>query len=228
MVFFLFFALSLGPRMMAHRKPFDNLKPLILVYNFSMAISNAYFVYLIIFNCDSGRRFLIWEYPDRNDTSPQALWELRMGWWYWMTKFLDLFDTVFFVLRKKFSHLSFLHLYHHTVVPVFGLLCLKVNPFAPPNGIFGLLNGLVHVVMYSYYGLSSLGPHMQPYLWWKRYITQLQLGQFAIFGLYGVVLICKQTGYPPFLFWMGFSQVGFFFGLFYNFYRSTYASKKKD
>lgn len=29
--------------------------------------------------------------------------------------------------------------------------------------------------MYLYYGLAALGPHMQQYLWWKRYLTSLQL-----------------------------------------------------
>ena len=36
-------------------------------------------------------------------------------------------------------------------------------------------NSFVHVVMYAYYGLSAVGPQMRPYLWWKRYITKLQL-----------------------------------------------------
>lgn len=39
----------------------------------------------------------------------------------------------------------------------------------------GLINSFVHVIMYSYYGLSAIGPHMQKYLWWKKYITMLQL-----------------------------------------------------
>jgi hypothetical protein len=38
-----------------------------------------------------------------------------------------------------------------------------------------LLNTFVHIWMYGYYGLSALGPHMQKYLWWKKYITKLQL-----------------------------------------------------
>jgi len=38
-----------------------------------------------------------------------------------------------------------------------------------------MLNSLVHVVMYSYYLLSSLGAWIQPYLWWKRYLTQFQI-----------------------------------------------------
>ena len=34
--------------------------------------------------------------------------------------------------------------------------------------------------MYSYYLLASFGPKIQPYLWWKRYLTQLQLVQFVM------------------------------------------------
>ena len=36
------------------------------------------------------------------------------------------------------------------------------------------LNCLVHVVMYSYYGLSVF-PSLRKKMWWKRYITRFQL-----------------------------------------------------
>ena len=38
-----------------------------------------------------------------------------------------------------------------------------------------MLNSFVHVLMYLYYGLSAIGPQMQPYLWWKKYLTMVQL-----------------------------------------------------
>jgi len=38
-----------------------------------------------------------------------------------------------------------------------------------------IVNSSVHVLMYTYYGLSALGPHMQKYLWWKKYLTRIQL-----------------------------------------------------
>jgi len=38
-----------------------------------------------------------------------------------------------------------------------------------------MINSFVHVLMYTYYGLSALGPHMQKYLWWKKYLTRVQL-----------------------------------------------------
>lgn len=45
----------------------------------------------------------------------------------------------------------------------------------PVAFLIGLINSLVHVVMYLYYGLAALGPSMAKYLWWKRYLTSLQL-----------------------------------------------------
>jgi len=37
-----------------------------------------------------------------------------------------------------------------------------------------MLNSFIHILMYSYYGLSTI-PSMHKYLWWKRYLTQGQL-----------------------------------------------------
>lgn len=83
-----------------------------------------------------------------------------------------------------------------------GWFSMKVNPLAPIIGLFGLFNTLIHSIMYSYYALASFGPHMQKYLWWKRYITQLQLLQFLVCGSYGVILFIRQTGYPSVWFWV--------------------------
>lgn len=38
-----------------------------------------------------------------------------------------------------------------------------------------MINSSVHVIMYLYYGLSALGPVAQPYLWWKKHMTAIQL-----------------------------------------------------
>jgi elongation of very long chain fatty acids protein 7 len=40
---------------------------------------------------------------------------------------------------------------------------------------FGLLNTAVHIVMYSYYLFAAMGPQLQKYLWWKKYLTSLQM-----------------------------------------------------
>lgn len=38
-----------------------------------------------------------------------------------------------------------------------------------------ILNSGVHIAMYGYYFLAALGPYMQKYLWWKVYVTRLQI-----------------------------------------------------
>lgn len=38
-----------------------------------------------------------------------------------------------------------------------------------------MLNSSVHIAMYGYYFLAALGPYMQKYLWWKVYVTRLQI-----------------------------------------------------
>lgn len=38
-----------------------------------------------------------------------------------------------------------------------------------------MVNAGVHVIMYFYYFLSAAGPLFQKYLWWKKYMTAIQL-----------------------------------------------------
>lgn len=37
----------------------------------------------------------------------------RVLWWYYFSKLIEFLDTIFFVLRKKTSQITFLHVYHH-------------------------------------------------------------------------------------------------------------------
>lgn len=67
---------------------------------------------------------------------------------YWLTKLADCFDTLFFVMRKKFNQITLLHMYHHTVVPLFGYLMLRINPLIPATYLFvrkcALFQSLAH------------------------------------------------------------------------------------
>ena len=85
-----------------------------------MVAINGYFFVKIVLNLEYGKRFLDFKYPDRYDFREKTLYELNMGWWAWMSRFLDMLDTVFFVLRKKNNQVTFLHVYHHTAVPFLG------------------------------------------------------------------------------------------------------------
>lgn len=145
---------------------------------------------------------------------------------YWLTKFIDLLDTVFFVLRKKYNQISLLHVYHHSVVPILGWLYLWYRVGIPAISLFSFLNSAVHVMMYSYYALAALGPRIQPYLWWKRYLTMIQIIQFILLISYGVAVFIVSD-YPSGPFWFAASQPVIFFFFFSHFYMKSYNSNKK-
>lgn len=54
--------------------------------------------------------------------------EARGVYIYFLAKISELLDTVFFVLRKKDRQISFLHLYHHTVMPMISWGATKYYP----------------------------------------------------------------------------------------------------
>ena len=55
-----------------------------------------------------------------------------------------------------------------------------------------MLNSGIHVLMYAYYGLAACGKSYTKYLWWKKYITSLQLvGNFSAVSF---TLIFQSTG----------------------------------
>lgn len=224
---YLIFVKFVGPWLMRNRKPFALREPM-LFYNIFMVITNTFIFYYILCRIDYGRRFLNFKFPDPNDMSPETLREIHLGYLCYLTRFLDLFDTVFFVLRKKNNQITFLHLYHHTLVPIIGYMTMKIAPQAPVVGLFLMFNTFIHSVMYLYYALAAFGPHLQKYLWWKKYITQLQLIQFATCGVYGIFMVFLQEGFPPGLFWLGFAQNPFFFYMFYDFYKKAYNRKQQQ
>ncbi|RXG57555.1 Elongation of very long chain fatty acids protein 4, partial [Armadillidium vulgare] len=89
-----------------------------------------------------------------------------------------------------------------------------------------MMNSFVHVIMYLYYGLSSFGPYMQKYLWWKKYLTCIQLVQFSAAGVLGLRALIAGCEFPL---WMQYALVIYmlsFIILFSRFYKSSY--KERD
>lgn len=96
---------------------------------------------------------------------------------YWVTKYYELLDTVFMLLRHKVRQISFLHVFHHASMAFLADYSFNYAPFI--SIAFGLcLNSFVHVVMYGYYALTAIYPLHE--FTWKKRITQLQMTQFAI------------------------------------------------
>ncbi|XP_042370085.1 elongation of very long chain fatty acids protein 4-like, partial [Plectropomus leopardus] len=92
----------------------------------------------------------------------------------------------------------------------------------------GQVNTFVHIVMYSYYGLAAIGPHMQKYLWWKRYLTSLQLVQFLLVLLHSGHNLFTECDYPDSMNLVVFSYCVTLIILFSNFYYQSYLKKKKQ
>lgn len=146
-------------------------------------------------------------------------------WWYYFSKFTEFFDTFFFVLRKKTSQVSTLHVIHHGVMPMSVWFGVKFTP-GGHSTFFGLLNTFVHIIMYTYYLLTAMGPQYQKYLWWKKYLTALQMVQFILIMVHAFQLLFVDCNYPKaFVWWIGMHAVMFFF-LFREFYRQSYNYKK--
>jgi hypothetical protein len=92
---------------------------------------------------------------------------------------------------------------------------------------FGFLNAFIHIVMYTYYMMAAIGPEMQKYLWWKKYLTILQMIQFIGIMTHAFQLFFSNPcNYPmAFAYWIGAHAVMFYF-LFSNFYKQAYKTRK--
>lgn len=133
-------------------------------------------------------------------------------------------DTVFFVLRRKQNQITFLHVYHHMSVVCLALLYARYT-FSEQVPILAFLNSVVHVFMYSYYFLAGLGPEMQKRLWWKRYITSMQLVQFVLLLIAMAITIIFNCNVNKTTSVITVFYVSYFIYLFGNFYTKTYRTK---
>ncbi|XP_066548655.1 elongation of very long chain fatty acids protein 1a isoform X2 [Amia ocellicauda] len=218
---YVFFVLYLGPRIMANRKPFQ-LKWAMIVYNFSMVALCSFIVYE--FMMSGWATTYTWR-CDACDysNSPQALRMVRVAWLFYFSKFIELLDTVFFVLRKKHSQITFLHIFHHSVMPWTWWWGVTIAP-GGMGSFHALVNSVVHVIMYFYYGLAAAGPRFRKYLWWKKYMTAIQLVQFVLISIHAsqYYFMDKCDYQIPLFIHLIWMYGTFFFVLFSHFWYQAY------
>lgn len=212
----------LGPKLMKNRPPY-RLRGLMIAYNFIMVIISALIVYFY------GRSGWLTHYsykcqPVDHSYSPDAILMAKTSWFYYITKFIEFCDTLFFVLRKKYDHITTLHVIHHGIMPFSVWWGVKFVPGGHAT-FFAFSNSFIHVIMYTYYGLAAIGPHMSKYLRWKRYLTTFQMIQFVAIFTHSFQLLFRECNFPnAFMAWIGGHGILFLF-LFSDFYKKTYTKK---
>ncbi|KAK7246846.1 hypothetical protein RIF29_41716 [Crotalaria pallida] len=117
--------------------------------------------------------------PNTKPNGPLFFW----AYIFYLSKFLELIDTLLIILSRSIRRLSFLHVYHHATVLIMSYLWLQTSQSLFPIAL--VTNASVHVIMYGYYFLSALGVRPR----WKRVVTDCQIVQFVFsFGVSVVML----------------------------------------
>ncbi|KAJ8954310.1 hypothetical protein NQ318_005896, partial [Aromia moschata] len=154
---------------------------------------------------------------------------------------------VFFVLRKKYRQVTFLHVYHHC--GMFLMMWLVVKFFAGGAGAYtGPVNAFVHSVMYTYYLLTAIDengsrvveriPCTGSALPKKTRNKETELRLFAVqregleyiqfltfIIIYSRMLLRHDCSYPKLAPYFFVPQNFFMLILFSDFYRKAYLKK---
>ncbi|XP_013784582.2 elongation of very long chain fatty acids protein AAEL008004-like [Limulus polyphemus] len=222
---YVYFVKVLGPVWMKNRKPFQ-IENIIIAYNVVQVILSGFFFFY-----GGSLTYLSGNYnwlcqPINYATDPEAITLVKLGWWYLLLKIAEFLDTIFFVLRKKFTHISALHVLHHSLV-AWGIWIGMKFGAGGHNAFFPFINCFVHMIMYSYYCLAALGPRVKPYLWWKKYITIIQMVQFVLIGLHAVLPLFLDCDFHPGFVYAILGHAVLFLILFLNFYVHSYVKKNE-
>lgn len=212
-------------QIMKNRQPFE-LRGFLLFYNFAQVIGTFYMFYEFFQSATLSNYSMVCEPVNySNDVLPLRM--VHVHWLYFMSKLVDFIDTIVFALRKKDNQITLLHVFHHASIVLYAWVATKYYP-GGQTFFACMLNSLVHTIMYGYYGLAALGPAVQKYLWWKRYITMIQLIQFASVIVHAIVNLLQPSCPYPKKFVVAYTlYTCVIAGLFLDFYRRSYSSAKK-
>lgn len=218
MLFYLLFVLKIGPAIMHNRRPMKSIKKYIPAYNVFQIIINAFLV--------------IWAMRDLNfvkislnnlcgNIEPDLEYTKKyifLGYLWCLIKISDFLDTAFFILLNKRSHVSFLHVYHHASTMMVAFVVFRFIR-TEQSLVYAAVNSAVHVVMYTYYLLTSIGYRPR----WKKTVTIFQLFQFFSLMLMTIGLtVCQKK--PEYFYYSiyGICQCIMYIYLFGKFYYSSY------
>ncbi|KAJ8105755.1 hypothetical protein OPT61_g9988 [Boeremia exigua] len=113
--------------------------------------------------------------PDPTDVG--RMWNEGLafwGWWFYLSKFYEVFDTVIILIKGKRS--TTLQKYHHAGAML--SMWAGIRYMSPPIWMFVQINSGIHAMMYTYYTLSALGYRVPNFV--KRSLTTMQITQFLV------------------------------------------------
>jgi len=214
-------------------KPFD-LTKVVFIHNILLSGASAILFYLtskeLLRLIDESSLFETWCDPAGKKTRGRLYFLYYINY---LFKWWELFDTVLLALRGKPT--PFLHVYHHASILM--LVWSQMRAQTCQQWVPSTINLGVHVIMYFYFALHSIGIRV----WWKEWVTIIQLVQFMVAILSGIIGLTMrilgeilQLSWSP-LCWGNWS--GSFFGLgilfsylilFAKLYKQTYKNKPKQ
>lgn len=186
-----------------------------------MILHNAFLSALSLYMCLTcikeaiANNYSLWGNP----YSPTEVGMANVIWLFYVSKMYEFFDTFIMIAKGSYRQVSVLHVYHHGSIAA---IWWAITYHAPGGDAYfsAAMNSWVHVVMYFYYLCSSLvgKDSRKKYLWWGKYLTQMQMLQFSLNLFQATYDMVTDGPYPrwiiTFLFWYMVSLLGLF-GHFY-------------
>lgn len=219
---YVYFVRVLGPKWMKRRDAMD-LKWTIRIYNILMSLVNFYAFCRVSLLTNFGLSYFGCKQVGQTQVDNELV---NIAFLYFATKIVELLDTIFFILRKKYNQASNLHVFHHGFIAVCVWIYFKIAP-GGSSVLFPYLNLGVHSIMYGYYFLATF-KSLQSSLWWKRHLTEAQIVQFVLSMVHFSFQGLSSCQYPPVLAIIGFTFNLVFFVLFCDFYYHAYLKKRQQ
>jgi len=206
---------------MKNREQSFKLKPVLLFYNASCVFLAGYVVWGIAVAKMENLGSFACNATERTKKGDFLAW---IFWVFFAQKFWEFLDTFFFILRKSFRQVSFLHIFHHCSINIVVGLIIP-HDYNGDMYLPILLNALVHVLMYSHYLVTALGINS----WWKQYLTSLQLLQFCAITTQSAMAYYygPSCGSPDYAKVLMIAYMGSMLALFGRFFLNAYVFKKK-
>lgn len=212
---------------MKNRKPY-NLSNVTRVYNLFQVIGC---LFVVTKAHDFGFSFKYgWTClgtPKASDEIPNNMLAIYNLYWYFiLLRASEFMETIIFVLRKKQNQVSLLHVYHHIAVVALLWVFLKYSSGLMELFI-GLFNSCIHVIMYSYYFLSSFQSLKGITSKVKRLITTVQIGQLVVLFGHCLMAILSDCGATN-LYYLQTANIAFLISMFLNFYIKSYSATTRN